>query len=98
MSVLMYRSDSARSAPLSPGSASIPATWISALRMSPESITCQSSVMAGDRVAGESGEEGAALLPAAGRLVVLGRFFVLTATEYRLPAQLAVREAPYRRD
>ena len=40
-------------------------------------------------LAGESGEEGAALLPAAGPLVVLGRFFVLTATEYRLPAQLA---------
>jgi hypothetical protein len=54
--------------------------------------------MAADRVAGESGEEGAALLPAAGPLVVLGRFFVLTATGYRLPAQVAVRGASYRRD
>ena len=57
--------------------------------MSPESITCQSSVMAADMVAGESGEEAAALLPPARPLVVLGRFFVLTATEYRPPAQLA---------
>jgi hypothetical protein len=40
-------------------------------------------------LAPESGEEGAALLPAARPLVVLGRFVLLTATGYRLPAQPA---------
>jgi hypothetical protein len=53
--------------------------------------------MAADMLAGESGEETAALLPAAGPLVVLGRFFVLTATGYRLPAQLAVLRNTMRR-
>jgi TetR/AcrR family transcriptional repressor of nem operon len=45
--------------------------------------------MAADMLAGESGEEAAALLPAARPLVVPGRFLVLTATEYRPPDQLA---------
>jgi hypothetical protein len=45
--------------------------------------------MAADMLAGEPGEEGAVLLSEAGPLVVLWRFFVLTATGYRLPPQLA---------
>jgi hypothetical protein len=52
-------------------------------------MTCQSSVTAADMLAPESGEEGAALLPAARPLAVLGRFVLLTAPGYRLPARLA---------
>lgn len=48
-------------------------------------------------LAPESGEEGAALLPAAGPPVVLGRFVLLTATGYRLPAQLAAPRETVRR-
>jgi len=47
-------------------------------------------------LAAESGEEGAARLPAARPLVVLGRFVLLTASEYRLPAR-PHRARPVRR-
>src|ERR1700728_3403231 len=62
--------------------------------MSPVSMTCQSSVIAADILAPESGEEGAALPPAGRPLAGLGRFVLLTAPGYRLPAHLpAPREA-----
>ena len=48
-------------------------------------------------LAPESGEEGAALLPAARPLAVLGRFVLLTAPGYRLPAQLAAPRETVRR-
>src|SRR5580704_15297662 len=59
-------------------------------------MTCQSSVMAADMLAPESGEEGAVLLPAARPLVVLGRFVLLTASEYRPPSR-PHRARPVRR-
>jgi hypothetical protein len=48
-------------------------------------------------LAPESGEEGTARLPAARPLVVLGRFVLLTATGYRLPAQPAAPRKTVRR-